>query len=249
MASRVYPTRRRVDPPAPPRRRQRRAKAHELVIVVLEQGRLSRSRRSPRYPVRRDCLRRHCMSGRTANSSKRPHDDPRGNARRRLADLDDLLGGVVGVGTLGIEEYRPITSASRSALAVSALAIAASTPCSLMNSAHSTRESTISASGTTAMLRPFHEQMTSACCRRRSPGSSPPRLARAIDDAAHSSNWRGSCRSPKASIAHLATSITSISARPHEGQAMRSTFLRSRNPSDSSSWRPSRALPRRDVLA
>ena len=40
----------------------------------------------------------------------------------------------------------------------------------------------------------------------------------------------GISRSPNASIARLATSITSISARPHDGQAIRSTFLRSRRP-------------------
>ena len=46
-------------------------------------------------------------------------------------------------------------AASRSASVVSTRAMAASTPCSWMNSAHSTSASTISLSGTTATLRPF----------------------------------------------------------------------------------------------
>ena len=54
--------------------------------------------------------------------------------------------------------------------------------------------------------------------------------------------WSGSFRSPKACRARLATSMTSTSARPQLGQAIRSTFLRSRSPSASSSWRPALRL-------
>ena len=67
-------------------------------------------------------------------------------------------------------------------------------------------------------------------------------LARAVHDAAHDRDLeRDLALAEGVHAPRLATSITSISARPHDGQAMRSTFLRSRRPSASSSWRPARA--------
>ncbi len=67
------------------------------------------------------------------------------------------------------------------------------------------------------------------------------RLAGAVDDASHDGDLKRDAADSKASWARLATSMTSISARPHDGQAMRSRPLRSRSPSASSSWRPARA--------
>ena len=56
-------------------------------------------------------------------------------------------------------------------------------------------------------------------------------------------------RSPKASIASLATPNTSTSARPQLGQAIRSTLRRSRSPSASKSWRPERASSTGSVVS
>ena len=109
-----------------------------------------------------------------------------------------------------------------------------------MNSAHSTRASTISSSGTTATLRPFTKRwprlLPAAIPRSASRASPGPFTTQPI-----TAICKGSFLSSNAFIALLATSITSTSALPQLGHAMRSTFLRSRNPSASSNWRPARA--------
>ena len=72
-------------------------------------------------------------------------------------------------------------------------------------------------------------------------------LARAVHDAAHHRHLERDLAAPRAPpAACLATAITSISARPHDGQAIRSSPLRSRSPSASSSLRPATRLFDRD---
>ena len=87
----------------------------------------------------------------------------------------------------------------------------------------------------------LHEQVALALARRRSRGRPraphPDRSRRSPSPPPAA----GCCGRSSASCASLATRITSTSARPQLGHAMRSSPLRSRRPSASSSVRPARA--------
>ena len=74
--------------------------------------------------------------------------------------------------------------ASRSAMLVSARAMAASTPCSLMNSAHSTRASTISVLGHDGDVATLDEQVA-ALVAGGDAEVGLAGLARTVDDATH----------------------------------------------------------------
>ena len=101
-----------------------------------------------------------------------------------LSDLDDPFGGVVGVVALGVEQRLRSLAASRSALAVSARAIAASMPCSLMNSAHSTSDVDHLVLWHDGDVAAAHEEVA-ALVAGGDAEVGLARLAGAVDDAAH----------------------------------------------------------------
>ena len=100
--------------------------------------------------------------------------------------------------------------------------------------------STISDSGTTATLRPLTNKWP-----RLLPAAIPRSASRASPGPLTTQPMTAICNgiflSANAACARLATSMTSISARPQLGHAIKSTFLRSRKPSDSSNCLPARA--------
>ena len=97
--------------------------------------------------------------------------------------------------------------------------------------------STISASGTTRTTLPRTNRWPlprpAAMPRSASRASPGPLTTQPI-----TATCSGMLRASSASCASRATRITSTSARPHDGHAMRSRPLRSRRPIASSSWRP-----------
>src|SRR5439155_20620784 len=136
---------------------------------------------------------------------------------------------------------RAARSASASAAApLSALASRASSPSFTNASASATSASTISSSGTTRTTWPLMNR-----CPRRRPAAMPMSASRAspgpLTTQPITATWIGRLRSSSAACASRATLMTSISARPHDGHAIRSRPLRSRRPIASSSWRPARA--------
>ena len=172
-----------------------------------------------------------------ASRAKVAHRTPSVGA---LADeLDALLAGV-GVVALLVEEARRGRARPRASAAVEVGLgrAAASTPCSAMNSAHSTSASTISSSGTTATFLPLTNRWP-----RLLPAAMPRSASRAspgpLTTQPMTATWSGISRLVERLLG-LRWRRRSRRSRPgrSDGQAMRSTSLRSRRPIASSSWRP-----------
>ena len=150
--------------------------------------------------------------------------------------LTILSSACVRIGALDLQQL--VTGRGGVAAApTSAAAIRASMPSAMMRSASSTSASTISASGTTRTTWPF---------TNRWPLPRPPAMPRSASRASPgpftthpiTATCSGMLRDSSAACAAAATPITSTSARPHDGHAIRSRPLRSRSPSDSSKTRP-----------